>query len=644
MVSATTLPTFDSQRIRLFATLGLPDVAHDLLVATLEPGAVESATTLRPLSRALRRDGRDQVVVLDPADDSVRARFTVDDGCAGCCESNDGRLLLVEGRALVSRSIDGGDRRAHARLALGSRESVLRALHCDGELAIVCTSADDRYENCAVRVYDLGSGACVLTVELGGICELARIVDGALVVGLYTDGELFELRATRLASGQQAWSRTFEVEGPGRGARAFHSVRGAGVVIVETEDGPRRVDLVTGAAEPFARSTLVALDREYALCDAQDAGLEVRSLVDGALRARFATFLRCDHGAALGDGRFAVLLEDTLVLCDGSGAGCVAGAALSLAANEGGATLTARARWIAIERVDRSGFYVAPGAPPPDLSRGVFFAPLERARAPRAIPSLVDRAPREIALPTALRTVDDAALERDPPVDAQRLDEILTVLDEERGVVAAAWERLVARGLVSAGCDLDDHPVYSSTQSDMPVRPGAVESERALGLWVALAHDAPAIETALPLARELIARLSPWRRPDAGGATRVCFNADPWMRYTVLDPLLARVDASLLSVVRYPINDMGGPAVRWLLARDALWSDASAAGDVLPPTAPERVAGRLFREVASPYAPAIALVELGFAAVTIQDDAVELALAGFDETLRAREPSEDVPF
>jgi hypothetical protein len=644
-VTATTLPTFDSLGIRLFATLALPDLAHDLLVGTLDSGATESATTLRPLSRALQRDGLDRVLVLDPADDSVRARFTVDDGCAGCCAMNTERLLLIEGRALVSRAIDGSDRRAHARLTLGPGESVVRALQCADGRAVVCTSADEAYENNTVRVYDLGTGACVQTIELAAQCDIAWIVGGSLVLGL-RDWDLvrFELRAIALATGQQAWSQTFDVDGPRGVARAFHSARGADVVIVETEDGPRTVDLATGATEPFARTAIVALDRAQALCDTQDTGLEARSLVDGALRARFATFLRCDHGAALGDGRFAVLLEDTLVLCDGSGSGCVAGAALSLAANEGGATLTARARWISIERVDRSGFYVAPGAPPPDLSRGVSFAPLERARAPRAIPSLVERAPREIALPTALRSVNDAALERDPPVDELRLDEILAVLDEERGVAAAAWERLVARGLVSAGCELDDHPVYSSTQSDAPVRPGAVDSERALGLWVALAHDAPAIETALALARELIERLSPWRRADARGATRVCFNADPWMRHTALDPLLARVDASLLSVVRYAVNDMGGPAVRWLLARDALWNDASAAGDVLPPTAPERVAGKPFREVPSPYAPAIALVELGFAAVTIQDDAVELALAGFDETLRAREPSEDVPF
>jgi hypothetical protein len=37
-------------------------------------------------------------------------------------------------------------------------------------------------------------------------------------------------------------------------------------------------------------------------------------------------------------------------------------------------------------------------------------------------------------------------------------------------------------------------------------------------------------------------------------------------------------------------------------------------------------------------------VELGFAAVTIQDDAIELALNAFDETLRAREPAEELPF
>jgi hypothetical protein len=643
-VTETALPTFDSQRIRLFATLALPDLAHDLLVGTLDPGAPESATTLRPLSRSLQRDGLDRVLVLDPADDSIRARFTVQNGCAGCCGCGNGRLLLLEGRAIVSRAIDGGDRREHATLALGRDESVLRALQCDDGLAIVSTSADDRYANSTVRVYDLETGACVLTVELGGWCELARIMGGALIVGQYTDGERFELRALAIASGKQQWSRTFDPEAPRRGARAVHSAREADVLIVETEEGPRRIDVATGATAPFTRTAIVTLDRAHVLCETQDTGLEVRSLVDGALRARLATFLQCDFGAALGDGRFAVLLEDTLVLCDASGSGCVAGAVLSLPANEGGATLTARARWIAIERVDRSGFYVAPGAPPPDLSRGVSFAPLERARAPRAIASLVDRAPRVIALPTALRSVNVAALERDPPVDEQRLNEILAVLDEEGGVAAAAWERLVARGLISAGCELDDHPAYSSTQSDAPVRPGAVESERALGLWVALAHDAPAIETALALARELIERLSPWRRADARGATRVSFNADPWMRHTVLEPLLARVDASLLSVVRYPTNDMGGPAVRWLLARDALWSDASDAGDVLPPTAPERVAGKAFREIASPYAPAIALVELGFSAVTIVDDAVELALAAFDETLRAREPAEDIPF
>jgi hypothetical protein len=643
-VTATTLPTFDSQRIRLFATFALPDLAHDLLVGTLDAGAAESATTLRPLSRSLKRDGLDRVLALDPADDSVRARFTVEDGCAGCCGMDDGRLLLVEGRALVSRAIDGGDRRAHARLALGPNESVLNALRCDGALAIVCTSADVRASSDTVRVYDLETGACVATVALEARCELARIVGKALVVGVHTDADRFELRATALASGQRAWSRTFDSDAQRRDARAVHSARGADVVIVETDDGPRRVDLATGAVEPFTYSAIVAIDRAHALCDSRESGLEVRSLVDGALRARLATYLRCDHGAALGDGRFAALLEDTLVLCDPSGAGCVAGAALSLPANEGGATLTARGRWIAIERVDRSGFYVAPRAPPPDLSRGVSFAPLERARAPRAVASLIDRAPREIALPPALQQVNDDALDRDLPVDERRLHEIITVLDEERGVAAAAWERLVARGVVPAGCELDDHPVHSSLRSDAPVRPGAVESERALGLWVALAHDAPAIETALALARELIERLSPWRRADARGAPRVCFNADPWMRHAVMDPLLARVDASLLSVVRYPINDMGGPAFRWLLARNALWSDASEAGDVLPPTAPERVAGRAFREVASPYAPAIALVELGFSAVTIQDDAVELALAAFDATLRAREPSEDVPF
>jgi hypothetical protein len=166
------------------------------------------------LIRAPARDGLDRVVVLDPADDSVRARFTVEDGCAGCCGMDDGRLLLVEGRALVSRAIDGGDRRAHARLALGPNESVLQRAAAATARSRSCAPARTMRASRtdAVRVYDLETGACVATVALEARCELARIAGKALVVGVHTDAERFELRATALASGQRAWSRTFDSE------------------------------------------------------------------------------------------------------------------------------------------------------------------------------------------------------------------------------------------------------------------------------------------------------------------------------------------------------------------------------------------------------------------------------------------------
>lgn len=232
------------------------------------------------------------------------------------------------------------------------------------------------------------------------------------------------------------------------------------------------------------------------------------------------------------------------------------------------------------------------------------------------------------------------------------------------GDARESWERLASRGLIPA--DWIDHPRRAfvvdarravatglATDATPTVRvPGQgpavlLASPPDPVVAFVIGRDAVGVATAEDLARELVARLAPFAprgapRPDRVAWTVIHHDPKTFPRsertglsgVTVASNLVARATGARPSdVARYTALAQPGDlrGLREIIARPVLdelrWRAASAEGLTLPTAtqgAPAAVAGRGFRDVASPFDALVELWRTGYAVERVTAEAIFL--------------------
>ncbi len=640
-VSGDVLPTFESVGYRLIVCRTDPAVVRGLFVGTVAPGAAPTATTIEPLGWWLE-DGDDQrdvareVVLIDPVDDSIRGQFCTQSRVHGCCALGDDRVLYVEGRAIVSRTIDGADRRVHCAEAFGEEESPTGHPVTDGVIVLVGFAGED--ERVGVRVVALDGAA--RSIELGAWLMAVGFNGANIIVQTWNDPGDGDLRAFDRDTLAARWSVQCESPWDERvcvgavvatdappapfGQRPIIARVEQRMAAVDPRDGGVRFEQTDDASSLFEGE--VARADRVALWSSVDL-LELRSVADRAVLSRFALRESLRDALALPDGRWAVLSGRQLVLCDASEGAVLAGALLPRPTDEDGADLRAGERWIAV--VTERAF---------DGHR-----PLLRSRAVSPVGALLDAPVVLASMPDALLALDEPSASRDLSVDPERIEAIIRVAEDEQWNGRAAWERLVAQGLVADRVD------YGALSVDGTVSGAVLASHRAPTLdeaaaravWLALAHDAPLLVTALALASEFVARVQPFC---VEPIERVALCADSMSTGRFDAGSLRFALATLESAARWQDPPAYGNFYRWLCECDALWAIAAECGVRLPATAPSSLVGRSFAEVLSPFAPVIALYELGFPPLSMEGESLLLRLWPIEGRERAKRWDDDVPF
>jgi hypothetical protein len=630
------LPTFESLGYRLIVRSALPAVVRGLFVGTVAPDAPPTAATIERLEWWLEDDFvAREVALIDPVDDAVRGRFRTQNRVRGCCSLGDDRCLYVEGRAIVSRTVTGDDRRVHCAEAFGEEESPTDHPVSDGRVALLGVVGED--ERASVRVIALDGAGDVRSIELGARPMALGFNGSNIIVQTWNEPGDGELRAFDRETLAPRWS--VQCESPWD-----ELVCVGAVVATDAEAAPfgqrpiiARVDQRMAAIDPRDGSVRFEQTEETPSLFEGDAmgadrvalwasvgELEVRSVLERAVLARFALREPLSEARAMPGLRWAVLSGRQLVLCDAAPGAVLAGALLP----RNGALVLTGDRWIAV---------VTEACEPNQ------HQPLLRSRAMRAVDPWADAPAVRVPMSDALLAIEEPADARALAVDPARIDAILHIAEDERWNDGASWERLVAQGLVDEGFDRGARRVEGTFSGALLAGPldRSLEDAASRAVWLALAHDAPRLVTALALAREFTVRIRPFC---VEPVDRVVLRADATMTSGFDPGVLGFAMATLDVAARWDPPPVYGNFYRWLCERDALWSIAAERGVRMPSTAPSSLLGRSFSDALSPFAPLIALYELGVPPLSIGSDALALRLWPIEGRSRAARWDDDIPF
>lgn len=565
------------------------------------------------------RDG----VIYDPRTEQVRARFTLNGDLSSAVLGDDARVYSIEENALVSRREDGTDLRTHAQsiydralIAVRAEKALVVEYNDEGPVGIVLMNLDDE--------------AVAATLALSAPWfEWFATGEGTLVAYDETRTSLVGLDLSTL---RPRWVREVPEEvSLDVDARTLSDARR----VLLYDDVLWCVDVVSGDARvlPWRRrdERFWALTSRGILSSPRPHTLVLRAIETGAVLTEFAAPESLSHVVVAGERAF--VLDD--------------GAVLHVLSLDEGALLAAR-------QFPRSEQFYAPtlAADTEDvyLQGDWSLHALEDehavtvARAMRSGPGVadLDRDPRDLIVPESL--LDETPGTSAPSNDPARLEAILTVLREEEGSRANAWERLVARGIIPSHFDLAEFPIEDGDRLP-PGYPGRMldVTKMDVGAWVALAHDAESLLHSRWLARELIERLRPWCTSPTLPALRWRkVEANGWRSPT---RMLRRIFSVIEQVVRVVIP-RGDRIVPTLSAAKVAWSYVCTEGLTVPRSGPSAWVGQRFDAMPDPFGPWDALSELGHPVLEADDEWITLALVPLTDDFSARVqlPDDDIPF
>lgn len=525
---------------------------------------------------------------------------------AACALDADRVLWIGEDRALRSRAARGGDERLHGRITLAASGGA-RWMAAGEGIAVIVELDDEDGSRTRVSAIELEGGATRWTAPFAWVSMVS--VEGGFVWLLDRDID-DDRRATLVCvdprTGASRWIWRFEstgdrdVEQSGPIAWiARDRVVGGSVVAIDAVRGDLHWWLDEGRVVGRA-GRRVLVERAW-------RSLDVRSLKNGALRARFALQDRVRRTCAIDERRVALTTRDTLWVID-----VVAGTILAAEhigaigskyprLDASGALIVhePRERWLGDPRVIRgSQLRVASTR---DAERAQWIEPFDEAE-----PAFVELS-----------------------VDAERLAHIALVLREESGDREAAWERLHAQGVIDPRFDRQRWALFA--QGDA-ARAGSIEA------WCALAHDSALLCDALALCDELRHALRPWL---GALGERVSLDLDGFESWRSQSQLARWMLSALSEIVDAPWPEPDARAA--LAVCDAAWRRAADEGLVFADTAPSMLANASVSERRSPAAPWLALCALGLAPAFVGDE-LRLSYVAMNEALDGRAVFDDVPF
>jgi hypothetical protein len=570
--------------------------------------------------REKRRESTRDGVIYDPRTEQVRARFTLNGDLDSAVLGDDARVYSIEGNALVSRREDGADLRTHAQpiydrglLAVRARKALVADYSEEGPVGLVLMGLDDE-----------------------AVIATRALPEPWFVVGDGTLVSYGETRATLVGLDPSTLRPRWTLEVPEEvaldmDARTLSDARR----VLLYDDVLWCVDAISGDARvlPWRRreERFWAFTAKGILSSPRPHTLVLRAIETGAVLAEFSSPEPLSHIVVAGERVF--VLDEAAVLH-----------VLSL---DVGAILAA-GRFPRAElfypttlSADVEDVFLHGSWPPRALEDE---SAVTAARAMRGGAGLagLDRDPRDLIVPESL--LNETSSYRPPSNDPARLEAILTVLREEEGSRASAWERLVARGIIPAHFDLAEFPIEDDGSQPRVFQAGARPHEDGVGAWVALAHDAESLVRSRWLARELIERLRPWCAGATLPAVRWRKNgANGW--WSSSPRLLQRIFSVIEQVVRV-IIPRGDRIVPNLAAAKIAWNYACTEGLRVPQSGPSAWVGRRFDAMPDPFAPWEALTETGHPVLDADDEWITLALVPLtdDFSERVQFVDDDIPF
>lgn len=541
--------------------------------------------------------------------DPIDGRSLVDaspTALASCALDGARVLWLGEDRVLRSRSARGDDLREHGRLSVASNGGAPWMAAGEG-IAVLVERGGDEGSRSRVSAIELEGGAVRWSVPFAWVSMVS--VEGGYVWLL--DRNIDDDRGAALLcldarTGAPRWMWRFESSGD-RDAEesgpiasiARDCVVGGSVVAINTAAGDLRWMLDDGRVVGRAGAR-VLVERAW-------RSLDVRSVKNGALRARFALQDCVRRTCAIDKRRIAVTTRDTLWVLD-----LVAG------------TILAAERIGAIgsnyPRLDASGALIVHEPRDrwlgdPRVIRG------EQLR----VASKLDAERAQWSEP--FDAVDPGFVEL--AVDPSRLARIVAVLREESDDRDAAWERLQAQGVIDPRFDRQRWALRSQ---------GDVARADSLEAWCALAHDSALLCDALALCDELRHALRPWL---GALAERVSLDFDGFESWRSQSQLERWMLTALSEIADAAWPEPDGRAT--LAICDVAWRRAVEEGLRFADTAPTMLASAPVSEHRSPAAPWLALCALGLAPAFVGDE-LRLSYVAMNEALDARAVFDDVPF
>ncbi|MDP3277964.1 MAG: hypothetical protein Q8Q09_22455 [Deltaproteobacteria bacterium] len=644
-MSEAALPTLESLGYRVIVRTSLPTVIHGLFVGLCPAGEVPTAANLaRMVAESEQALMPAEVALVDPVTDAIVGRFAAPEGVRAVCAWGDARVLWLEGRALVSRAVDGSDRREHCADAVRDGETPTGRLHTDGRLAALMVSDGEGQRRLCVMDLEAGDVRAWLVSEY---TDISRMFDAKILLATPSYESSGTLTLVDARTNATQWtlaadlSRAFSV-GEVLATDAPLRVLGEGAMAVRVmaDDGydleRGAVDLRTGtlvrASEPSRRllAFAEAIGAQRAAVWSRSRELEVCRVQDGAPLARFVLSENADDLHALADGRWLSLAGQQLVILGDSPGAVLAGAWLPQTLPMGAWPRCAVGPgWVAVAwaSAERCGHTVLP-----------------RERAVRALADAQRQPPTLVDAPEWLNEIDDPWATHAVTVDPERLAAILAIAHEEHWNDAAAWERLTARGLVD--CTLDRAQWPTESRAGHVLMEGAPRDRVLADLevraaWLTLAHDAPMLATVRALSQELLRAMRPFctelaERVVLRAAAVPVWSFDPDAHQRARDVLLACVEWRNAPSRGYFVE---------LCSLDALWTEAAGMGLRMPSIAPLDLVGRPFAALPSPWAAAIALIRLGMVPVALDREGLVLRLLPIEGEQRAQCPEDwDIPF
>lgn len=571
-----------------------------------------------------------ELALMRVIDGAEVARFRCDRVCRACVALGEDRLLLIEGGDLVSRRNDGSDRVVVYAGIIGDEEALSGSLVTDGTIAALVVSNENERSTC--RVVDIVRRTLRWERTIGGEGASVDIVGAVVLVLAWFDGDDATYFAFDAETGAERWSRVAGSIGYDPNVFAANVGRDGALLLGELgPDGAitrQIIDIESGAVRATGDDALAwrsrAQGRTLVLCS--DDVIELRE--GESTRARFATMDSVQQAFALSERRWCVVGRRSIVVISDEPPAVLAGASFDFAPALVDVGVAQRYGRVVVKR---------------DVnSNGV--APLPSQRAPRVLANVRRAPPRRVVLDIAAiaDSIDRHAKTADE-VDRDRLASILALAQDEQWSDGAAWERLVARGLVRASPARHELSVCFSGGAPMlgvGLLDRVIERQDKRAAWLALAHDFERMRTAETIAHELIARIRPWliaapKKVEWWGAS-MASNVMWWPFERARSSVCAVLEcAELASISAFSLESA---------VLNELWAFASASGEALPDFAPGPLAETPFSSVPSPFDPYVALLRLGIDVVQFDEEALALGLAGINEEGERERPIDDIPF